>query len=111
LHRLYVLLTGWTLRAAPTLGEASALTPGPTQQPGAPCGNSSTADDELPPELLCGLLDLPAELLVAVAMQLDEDDDLAASLACRNLRQAVAGTERRRAGAWLSTKSARHSAR
>jgi hypothetical protein len=49
------------------------------------------------------LLDLPAELLVAVATQLAEDDELAASLACRKLREAVAGTERHRAGAQLST--------
>jgi hypothetical protein len=49
------------------------------------------------------LLDLPAELLVAIAAQLAEDDELAASLACRKLREAVAGTERRAAGASLST--------
>jgi hypothetical protein len=40
------------------------------------------------------LLDLPADLLVAIATQLAEDDELAAALACRRLRQAVAGTER-----------------
>jgi hypothetical protein len=51
-----------------------------------------------------GLLDLPAELLVAVATQLAEDDELAASLARRKLRDAVAGTERCRAGARLSTR-------
>jgi hypothetical protein len=56
------------------------------------------------PELLCRLLDLPAELLVAIAAQLDEDDELAASLACRKLRAAVAGTERRKAGERLSTR-------
>jgi hypothetical protein len=49
------------------------------------------------------LLDLPAELLLAIASQLAEDDELAAELACRRLRQAVAGTERRAAGARLST--------
>jgi hypothetical protein len=59
-------------------------------------------EDEAP-EVLCRLLDLPVELLVAVASQLAEDDELAASLACRKLREAVAGTERRAAGARLST--------
>jgi hypothetical protein len=43
------------------------------------------------------------ELLVAVASQLAEDDELAASLACRKLREALAATERRAAGARLST--------
>jgi hypothetical protein len=56
------------------------------------------------PELLYRLLDLPAELLVAVATQLAEDDELAASLACRKLREAVAGTERRAADARLWTR-------
>jgi hypothetical protein len=41
---------------------------------------------------------------VAVATQLAEDDELAASLACLKLREAVAGAERRRAGARLSTR-------
>jgi hypothetical protein len=50
------------------------------------------------------VLDLPVELLVAMVSQLAEDDELAASLACRKLREAVAGTERRAAGAWLSTR-------
>jgi hypothetical protein len=50
------------------------------------------------------LLDVPAELLVAIATQLAEDDELAAALACHRLRQAVAGTERRAAGARLSTR-------
>jgi hypothetical protein len=50
------------------------------------------------------LLDLPADLLVAIASQLAEDDDLAFVLACRRLRQAVAGTERRAAGAQPSTR-------
>jgi hypothetical protein len=50
------------------------------------------------------LLDLPAELLVAIATQLAEDDELAAGLTCRGLRQAVVGTKRRAAGAWLSTR-------
>jgi hypothetical protein len=54
-------------------------------------------------ELHCRLLDLPVELLVAVASQLAEDDELAASLACRKLRESVARTERRAAGARLST--------
>jgi hypothetical protein len=49
------------------------------------------------------LLDLHAELLVFIAAQLTEDDELAASLACRKLREAVAGTKRRAAGARLST--------
>jgi hypothetical protein len=40
---------------------------------------------------------------VAVAAQLAEDDELAAAFACHRLRQAVAGTERRAAGARLST--------
>jgi hypothetical protein len=50
------------------------------------------------------LLDLPAELLVAIATQLAEDDELAFALACGRLRQAVAGTERRAGGARLSTR-------
>jgi hypothetical protein len=62
-----------------------------------------TAEDEAAPELLCRLLDLPAELLLAIVAQLAEDDELAASLACRKLREAVARTERRAAGARLST--------
>jgi hypothetical protein len=67
-------------------------------------GNSSgMAEDEAAPEQLCRLLDLPAELLVTIAAQLAEDDELAASLACRKLRAAVAGTERGEAGARLST--------
>jgi hypothetical protein len=32
------------------------------------------------PELLCRLLDLPAERVVAIAAQLAEDDELAAAL-------------------------------
>jgi hypothetical protein len=67
-------------------------------------GNSSGMAEDETPELLCPLLDLPAELLVAIATHLTEDDELAASLACRKLRQAVAGTERRKAGARLSTR-------
>jgi hypothetical protein len=50
------------------------------------------------------LLDLPAELLVLIAAHIAEDDDLAFALACRRLRQAVAGTERRAVGARLSTR-------
>jgi hypothetical protein len=50
------------------------------------------------------LHDLPAELLVTIATQLAEDDDLAFALACRRLRQAVAGTKRRASGARLSTR-------
>jgi hypothetical protein len=108
--------------------------------------DSSTAEDEAPPQLLCPLLevlkqmcemnarlecigveyriarrgdaaglfpaavrarahllDLPAELLVAIARQLAEDDELAFALACRRLRQTVTGTDRRAAGARLST--------
>jgi hypothetical protein len=61
-------------------------------------------EDEAVPELPCRLLDLPVDLLVAVVSQLAEDDELAASLACRKLRKAVAGTERRATGAWLSTR-------
>jgi hypothetical protein len=53
------------------------------------------------------LLDLPAELLVAIAAQLAEDEDLAFALACRRLRQAVAGTERHAAGAGFRRGSAR----
>jgi hypothetical protein len=49
------------------------------------------------------LLDLPAELLVAIVAQLLEDDELATSLVCRRLREALAATERRTAGARLST--------
>jgi hypothetical protein len=44
------------------------------------------------------------ELLVAIAKQLAEDDELAASLACHKLREAVAATKRRAAGAQLSTR-------
>jgi hypothetical protein len=65
--------------------------------------SSGMAEDEAAPELLRRLLDLPAELLVAIATQLAEDDELAASLACRKLRKAVAGTEQQLAGAQLST--------
>jgi hypothetical protein len=54
-------------------------------------------------ELLCRLLDLPLELLVAIATELAEDDELAAALACRKLREAVAATKRR-ADARLSTR-------
>jgi hypothetical protein len=50
------------------------------------------------------LLDLPTELLVAIAAQLAEDDELAFALACHKLRQAVASTKRRAAGTWLSTR-------
>jgi hypothetical protein len=50
------------------------------------------------------LLDLPAELLVAIAAHLAEDEDLAFALTCRRLRQAFAGTERRAAGARRSTR-------
>jgi hypothetical protein len=49
------------------------------------------------------LLDLPAELLLAIVALLLEDDELAAVLACRRLHEAVAATERRLAGARLST--------
>jgi hypothetical protein len=41
---------------------------------------------------------------VAIATQLGEDDELAASLACRKLRVAVTGTGQRTAGARLSTR-------
>jgi hypothetical protein len=61
------------------------------------------AEDETP-KLLCRLLDLPPELLVAVATQLAEDDELAASLACRKLQEAVAGTKRRKTGVRLLTR-------
>jgi hypothetical protein len=68
-------------------------------------GNSSGVGEGEDPELLGQLLKLPAELLVAIAAHLPEDDELAASLACRKLREAVAGTERRRvAGARLRTR-------
>jgi hypothetical protein len=49
-------------------------------------------------------LDLPVELLVAIAKQLVVDDKLAAALTCRKVRQAVSGTQRRAAGARLSTR-------
>jgi hypothetical protein len=61
-------------------------------------GDKDDAEDEA-----VRLPDLPAELLVAIATELTADDELAASLACRKLREAVAGTERRAAGARLST--------
>jgi hypothetical protein len=41
---------------------------------------------------------------VAIATLLAEDDELAAVLTCRRLREAVAGTKRRAAGARLSTR-------
>jgi hypothetical protein len=41
---------------------------------------------------------------VAIATQLADDDELAIALACRRLRQAVAGTERRESSARLSTR-------
>jgi hypothetical protein len=66
-------------------------------------GDTVIAENEAPPELPWQLLDLPVELLVAIAAQLAEDDVLAASLACCKLRKAVAGTKRRMAGARLST--------
>jgi hypothetical protein len=66
--------------------------------------SSGIAKDDTAPELLCRLLDLPAELLVAIATQLAEVNQFAASLACRKLRVAVAGTERRAAGTRLSTR-------
>jgi hypothetical protein len=50
------------------------------------------------------LLDLFAELLVAIATQLTANDELAASLACRKLREAMARTERRMVGKRLSTR-------
>jgi hypothetical protein len=65
--------------------------------------SSGIGEDEAAPNLLYRLLDLPAELLVLIAAQLAEDDELAASLACRKLREAVASTERRAACAPLST--------
>jgi hypothetical protein len=49
--------------------------------------------------LVMRLLDLPAGLLVVIASQLAEDDELAPALTCRRLRVAVATTERRLAGA------------
>jgi hypothetical protein len=50
------------------------------------------------------LLDLPAELLVAIAAQLAEDDEIAFALACRRLRQAVASTKWRTASTRLLTR-------
>jgi hypothetical protein len=50
------------------------------------------------------LKQLPSPLRLAIATQLAEDDELAAALACRKLREAVAATERRAAGARLSTR-------
>jgi hypothetical protein len=41
-----------------------------------------------------GLFDLPAELLLAVATRLTNDDQLAAALACRTLRDAVLADRR-----------------
>jgi hypothetical protein len=54
--------------------------------------------------LVCRLLDLPVELLVAVVSQLAEDDELAASLACRKTREAVASTTPRRGSARRSAR-------
>jgi hypothetical protein len=74
----------------------------------------SVAVSGLRGELAMHLPKLPAELVVAIAAQLAEDDELAFALACRRLHQAVAGTERRAAGARLSTRigsAARRSAR
>jgi hypothetical protein len=78
---------------------------------GGPCRAPPTGDALVPFPVAVRaramhLLDLPAELLVAIATQLAEDDELAFALACRRLRQAVAGTERRAGGAWLSTRIA-----
>jgi hypothetical protein len=70
----------------------------------APAPRQQRAANEAAPELPCRLLDLPAELLVAVASQLAEDDEFAASIACRKLREAVAGTERHTTGVRLSTR-------
>jgi hypothetical protein len=50
------------------------------------------------------LLDLPAKLLVTLATHLPDEDELAFALACRRLHQTVAGTDRRAAGARLSTR-------
>jgi hypothetical protein len=50
------------------------------------------------------LLDPPAELLVAIATHLAEDDELAAALARRRLRQAVVGTKRHAVVSLLSTR-------
>jgi hypothetical protein len=50
------------------------------------------------------LVNLPAELLMVIAAQLAEDDELAAALVCQKLCEAVACTERRAGGARLSTR-------
>jgi hypothetical protein len=75
----------------------------PTRSDSKP-GEARSAKDVAAAEPLCRLLDLPTELLAAVVSQLVEDDELAASLACRTLRSAVAITERRAADARLSTR-------
>jgi hypothetical protein len=58
------------------------------------------AEDEAAPEQLCRLLDLPAELLLAKASQLSEDDELATSLAelggCRSRQREMAQARSRR---------------
>jgi hypothetical protein len=59
---------------------------------------SDHAEAGAPTEVVC-LLDLPKELLAAVAAHLPEDDELAASLACRQLREAVVASEHRDARA------------
>jgi hypothetical protein len=53
-------------------------------------------------EVVC-LLDLPKELLAAVAAHLPEDDELATSLACHQLREAVVASEHRDARARVAT--------
>jgi hypothetical protein len=90
----------WILERIRSYKQSMAITEEPSDLRGGIAGDAK-------PELLCWLLYLPAELLVAIATQLAEGDELAASLACRKLREAVAGTKRRATGARLSTGSAR----
>jgi hypothetical protein len=69
----------------------------------APAGDAPMAIRVAVPARAVRLLDLHAELLVLIVAQLADDDELAASLTCRKLRAALAGTERHAAGARLST--------
>jgi hypothetical protein len=69
----------------------------------APAGDAPMAIRVALPARAVRLLDLHDEVLVLIAAQPAEDNELAASLACRKLHKAVAGTEWRAAGARLST--------
>jgi hypothetical protein len=62
--------------------------------------NQNAAEED--PHEPC-LLDLPAELLAVVAAHLPEDDELAAALTCRKLREAVTCSAERNSRECVST--------